>query len=97
MTSSRLPRPTGSPMVTVTVDGDPVQAFPGETVATVLLAAGRQTFRHTDHLHAPRGLFCGMGVCFDCLVTVDGRPNVRACMTPVQSGMTIETEGPSDA
>ena len=55
MTSSRLPRPTGSPMVTVTVDGDPVQAYPGETVATVLLAAGRQTFRHTDHsARAPR-------------------------------------------
>ena len=97
MTSSRLPRPAGSPMVTVTVDGDPVQAYPGETVATVLLAAGRRTFRHTDQLHAPHGLFCGMGVCFDCLVTVDGQANVRACMTPVQAGMTIETGGPSDA
>ena len=97
MTSSRLPRPTGSPMVTVTVDGDPVQAYPGETVATVLLAAGRQTFRHTDHLHARRGLFCGMGVCFDCLVTIDGQPNVRACMTPVYAGMMVETGGPSDA
>ena len=97
MTSSRLPRPTGSPMVTVTVDGDPVQAFPGETVATVLLALGRQTFRHTDHLHAPRGLFCGMGVCFDCLVTVDGQPNVRACVTPVHAGMVVETGGPTDA
>jgi predicted molibdopterin-dependent oxidoreductase YjgC len=97
MTSSRLPRPAGSPMLTVSVDGDPVQAYPGETVATVLLALGRQTFRHTDHLHAPRGLFCGMGVCFDCLVTVDGQANVRACMTPVRAGMTIETGGPSDA
>ena len=97
MTSSRLPRPTGSPMVTVTVDGDPVQAYPGETVATVLLAAGRRTFRHTDQLHAPRGLFCGMGVCFDCLVTIDGQANVRACMTPVQAGMVVETGGPSDA
>jgi predicted molibdopterin-dependent oxidoreductase YjgC len=97
MTSSRLPRPTGSPMVTVTVDGDPVQAYPGETVATVLLAAGRQTFRHTDQLHAPRGLFCGMGVCFDCLVTVDGQPNVRACVTPVHAGMVVETGGAPDA
>jgi predicted molibdopterin-dependent oxidoreductase YjgC len=97
MTSSRLPRPTGSPMVTVTVDGDPVQAYPGETVATVLLAMGRRTFRHTDHLHAPRGLFCGMGVCFDCLVTVDGQPNVRACVTPVHAGMVVETGGPTDA
>jgi predicted molibdopterin-dependent oxidoreductase YjgC len=83
--------------VGVTVDGEPVQAYPGETVATVLLAMGRQTFRHTDHLHAPRGLFCGMGVCFDCLVTIDGQANVRACMTPVQAGMVVETGGPSDA
>jgi len=96
MTSSRLSRPTGSATVVVSVDGAPVQAYPGETVATVLLATDRQTFRHTDHLHTPRGLFCGMGVCFDCLVTIDGQPNVRACMTPVQSGMVIETGGPSD-
>jgi D-hydroxyproline dehydrogenase subunit gamma len=97
MTNSRLPRPTSSATVVVSVDGEPVQAHPGETVATALLAIGRQTFRHTDHLHAPRGLFCGMGVCFDCLVTVDGQANVRACMTPVRAGMTIETGGPSDA
>jgi predicted molibdopterin-dependent oxidoreductase YjgC len=95
--SSRLPRPTGRPTLVVTVDGEPVQAYPGETVATVLLALDRRTFRHTDHLHAPRGLFCGMGVCFDCLVTVDGQASVRACMTPVQAGMVVETGGPSDA
>ena len=93
MNGWRLPRPSGS----VTVDSEPAKAHPGETVATVLLAIGRQTLRHTDHLHAPRGLFCGMGVCFDCLVTVDGQPNVRACMTPVRAGMTIEAGGPSDA
>lgn len=97
MKSSRLPRPSGGATVAVIVDGEPVQAYPGETVATVLLATGRRTFRHTDHLHAPRGLFCGMGVCFDCLVTVDGQPNVRACMTSVRDGMTIETGGPCDA
>jgi predicted molibdopterin-dependent oxidoreductase YjgC len=93
----RLPRPSGSVTVGVTVDGEPVQAYPGETVATVLLALGRQAFRHTDHLRAPRGLFCGMGVCFDCLVTIDGQPNERACMTPIHDGMVIETGGPSDA
>jgi D-hydroxyproline dehydrogenase subunit gamma len=95
--SSRLPRPPGSATVAVIVDGETEVAYPGETVATVLLAMGRQTFRHTDQLHAPRGLFCGMGVCFDCLVTIDGQANVRACMTPVRAGMTIETGGPSDA
>ena len=74
----------------IEVDGEPVPAFAGETVATVLLALGRRTFRHTGH-GAPRGLYCGMGVCFDCLVTVDGVENVRACLTPVEDGMVIAT------
>lgn len=91
-----LPRPVGSTALTITVDGEPLSAYPGETVATVLLAAGRRTFRHTEH-GAPRGLFCGMGICYDCLVTVDGEPDVRACMTTVQPGMVIETGGPTDA
>jgi len=65
-------------------------------VATVLLAMGRRAFRRTGN-GAPRGLFCGMGICFDCLVTVDGRPNVRACMTTVQPGMVVETGGVAHA
>jgi aerobic-type carbon monoxide dehydrogenase small subunit (CoxS/CutS family) len=77
--------------LSIEVDGEPVPAFAGETVATVLLALGRRTFRHTER-GAPRGLFCGMGVCFDCLVMVDGIENVRACMTPVAEGMVITTE-----
>jgi predicted molibdopterin-dependent oxidoreductase YjgC len=76
--------------LTIQVDGEPVQAYAGESVATVLLALGRRTFRHTEQ-GAPRGLYCGMGVCFDCLVTVDGVENVRACMTPVAEGMVIAT------
>lgn len=75
----------------VMVDGEPAQAFAGESVATLLLALGRRTFRHTDRNHEPRGLFCGMGICFDCLVTVNGTRNVRACMTLVEEGMAIET------
>jgi len=78
--------------LTVVVDGEPVAAFAGESVATVLLALGRRTFRHTKH-GTPRGLYCGIGVCFDCLVTVDGIENVRACMTPVVEGMVIEAGG----
>lgn len=79
--------------LTVTVDGEPVQAFAGESVATVLLALGQRAFRHTDRNHEPRSIFCGMGICFDCLVTVDGVENVRACMTLVEEGMSIETGG----
>jgi predicted molibdopterin-dependent oxidoreductase YjgC len=93
----RLPRVSGGQTVALTVDGEVVQAFPGETVATVLLALGCQTFRQTARLHAPRGLYCGMGVCFDCLVTIDGLPNVRACMTQVRAGMVVETGGPAHA
>jgi predicted molibdopterin-dependent oxidoreductase YjgC len=82
----------GRQPLTVQVDGEAVPAFAGESVATVLLALGRRTFRHTDQ-GAARGLFCGMGVCFDCLVTVDGVENVRACLTRVAEGMAIETGG----
>jgi predicted molibdopterin-dependent oxidoreductase YjgC len=80
--------------VTIQVDGEAVQAYAGETVATALLALGLHTFRHTDG-GEPRSLFCGMGICFDCLVTVDGVENVRACMTPVAEGMVVATGGHS--
>jgi D-hydroxyproline dehydrogenase subunit gamma len=77
------------PEVTVTVDGGPVAAYVGETVATVLFAEGSPETRTTVG-GSPRGVFCGMGVCFDCLVVVDGTPNTRACMTWVRDGMRIE-------
>lgn len=76
--------------ITVHVDDQPVKAFMGETVAAVLLAEGIRVFRHTLQGEA-RGIFCGMGICYDCLVTVDGVPNVRACITPVFKGMVIKT------
>lgn len=76
--------------VLIEVDGEQIAARPGTTVAAALLAAGRRTWRRTAH-GAPRGLFCGMGVCFDCLVTVDGAPDVRACATSVVPGMRVET------
>lgn len=81
------------PAVTVMVDGTPVQAYLGETIAGALLANGKRAWRHTPQ-GEPRGLFCGMGICFDCIVTVDGVPNVRACLTPVADGMQVETEEP---
>jgi aerobic-type carbon monoxide dehydrogenase small subunit (CoxS/CutS family) len=74
------------------VDDEPITAFAGESVASVLLALGRRTLRHTEH-GAPRGLYCGMGICFDCLVRVDGVENVRACLTAVAEGMRIDTGG----
>jgi sarcosine oxidase subunit alpha len=77
--------------MTVQVDGRPVAALVGDTVAAVLLAQGIRQFRRTPKRGEPRGVFCGMGVCYECLVTVDGVPNVRACMTAVAPGMNIET------
>ena len=82
--------------VTVTVDGAPTPAYLGESVATVLMADGTLWLRTTkDGEH--RGLFCGMGVCFDCLVIVDGVPGTRACVTWVRDGMDIARQhGPGE-
>jgi predicted molibdopterin-dependent oxidoreductase YjgC len=77
----------GAPL-TLNLDGAPVSAYEGETVATVLLAEGHIATRTTP-AGDPRGVFCGMGVCFDCLVVVDGIPNTRACMTTVREGMEV--------
>lgn len=77
--------------ITVQVDGRPVAAYAGETVAALLLAEGIRTFRHTSKLGQPRSIFCGIGICYDCLVTIDGVPNIRACMTPLAPDMAIET------
>ncbi len=76
--------------VRLMVNGQALLAYEGETIAAALLAAGRRTFRHTVPGGHPRGVFCGIGVCFDCLVTVDGS-QIRACVTPVQDGMQVST------
>jgi D-hydroxyproline dehydrogenase subunit gamma len=75
----------------VVVDGVPVPAEDGDTVASVLVRDGRASWRRTRHGGAPRGLFCGMGACQDCLVTVDGTDGVRACLAPVAPGTVVTT------
>ena len=77
---------------TVTFDGKTLSAHEGETVLAVLWAAGIRALRKTARTQQPRGFFCGMGVCFDCLVTVDGRVSVRACLEPTRPGMRIDTQ-----
>ena len=81
------------PPVTVsfTVDGQPITCPEGLTVAAALLHAGRTCLRETPRLRAPRSLFCGMGVCFDCVMEIDGRPGVRACVTIARDGMRVVT------
>ena len=75
--------------LTVLVDGQPVPAYEGESVAAVLVVQEGLATRTTVN-GAPRGVFCGMGVCYDCLVVIDGVPNTRACMTSVEADMRID-------
>lgn len=75
--------------VTIEVDGLPVQARAGETIATALLAQGRRSLRRTRIKGRPRGLYCAMGICFDCIVTINGESSVRACMTAVEPGLRV--------
>jgi len=78
--------------VTILFAGEPVEAFAGEPVAAALLAAGVRVFRTTSKRREPRQLFCGIGRCTDCVMIVDGQPNVRTCVTPVREGMRVEVQ-----
>ncbi len=80
-------QPTGIP-VPFTFDGRPLAGFEGETLAAALTAAGILGLRRTRD-GAPRGVFCGMGICFECVVDVDGRPGQRACLTKLAAGMKV--------
>jgi len=81
--------------VRISFDGRPIEALPGETVAAALSAAGILALRRTDS-GAPRGLWCGMGACFDCVVTIDGKASQRACMAKVHDGMVVESASPAE-
>ncbi|MCH8206361.1 MAG: (2Fe-2S)-binding protein, partial [Chloroflexi bacterium] len=70
-------------------DGRPVEAYEGDTVASALYASGVRTFSRSFKYHRPRGLLCAGGNCANCLMTVDGVPNVRVCIEPVQGGMSV--------
>ena len=80
------------PALAFAFDGAPVPVLPGQSIAAALWASGRLAWRRTRRNGSPRGVFCGMGVCFDCLVVVDGRPNVRACLAPAQPGQQVGTQ-----
>ncbi|WP_017593032.1 (2Fe-2S)-binding protein [Nocardiopsis potens] len=76
----------------IRVDGEEVAAEPGQTVAGVLLGMGRRSWRTTRGEGRPRGVFCGIGVCFDCLVVVNGVPDVRACRRRVADGDDVRAQ-----
>ncbi|MFI7453389.1 (2Fe-2S)-binding protein [Nonomuraea sp. NPDC049714] len=75
----------------ITIDGRPVPVTPGQTIGAALHAAGRRSWRTTRFGGRPRGLFCGIGVCFDCLITVNGRPPERACLLAARPGDEVTT------
>jgi sarcosine oxidase subunit alpha len=76
-------------VVRLTVDGRPVEAREGDSVAAALIGAGIETCRTTPVSGAPRAPYCMMGVCFDCLVTVDGVGNRQGCLVRVAEGMAV--------
>ena len=81
-----------SSAVTVKVDGKPIRARAGDSVAAAMLAAGLDHCRTTPVTGAPRAPYCLMGVCFDCLVTIDGVGSRQGCLVPVREGMAVETQ-----
>jgi NADH dehydrogenase/NADH:ubiquinone oxidoreductase subunit G len=80
---------TKRPAIELHVDGRPIEAHEGDTLAIALLSAGIAAFRHTPVSGEPRAPLCLMGVCFDCLVEVDGRQNVQSCMIEARPGMKV--------
>lgn len=78
--------------VAIEVNGKRIEAEEGEPIAAAITAAGISVFHYTRKSGAPRGLFCAIGRCSDCLMIVDGIPNTRTCVTHVRAGMKIETQ-----
>jgi sarcosine oxidase subunit alpha len=76
----------------VKIDGRTIEARDGDTVAAAMLAAGIGHCRTTAVSGMPRAPYCLMGICFDCLVTIDGVGNRQGCLVPVRAGMEIETQ-----
>ena len=84
--------PETATTITITVDGGLVEGLLGQTLAGLLLAADRLTWRRTSFSGRPRGMFCGIGICFDCLVTVNGQRDVRACQRTAAPGDRVESQ-----
>ncbi len=88
-TSSAASDRNGHSAVTFHFDGKPIEAHPQDTVASALYRSGQRIFSRSFKYHRPRGLLCVSGRCPNCMINVDGTPNVRACTQPVQDGMQI--------
>jgi len=80
------------PIVTFYYDDKELEGYEGEPVAVALRAAGVMVHRHTQKRLAPRGVFCAIGRCTDCVMVIDGKPNIRTCITPLSAGMHVQTQ-----
>ena len=81
-----------SKKVTIYFNNQPIEALEGEPIASALMNAGIRAFRTTAKRHEPRGIFCAIGRCTDCMMIVDGIPNTRTCVTMVRDGMHVQTQ-----
>ncbi|MGL4791346.1 MAG: (2Fe-2S)-binding protein [Anaerotignaceae bacterium] len=81
-----------SKTVTIYYNGQPIEALEGEPIAAALINAGIKSFRKTAKKHEPRGIFCAIGRCTDCMMTVDGIPNTRTCVNTVKEGMQVQSQ-----
>lgn len=87
-----LPNEEDRKKIVIYFDGQPIEAYEGEPIAAALMNAGIRSFRRTRKNGEPRGVFCAIGRCTDCMMIVDGRPNVRTCITPATAEMQVETQ-----
>jgi predicted molibdopterin-dependent oxidoreductase YjgC len=78
--------------VTFCFEGRSLSGWADDTVASALVANGIDVFRHTERGGRPRGFFCAVGKCASCLMVIDGRPNVMACVEPLREGMRVERQ-----
>ena len=85
-------RPSPSTPLTITVDGVPVAGVAGQTLAGILLATGSLAWRRTSVEDRPRGVFCGIGICFDCVIEVNGQRDVRACLRRAADGDVLVSQ-----
>ena len=80
------------PAIRFTFDGKPMEGREGDTIQSALHANGVVELAHSSELHRPRGFYCAIGNCSSCMMTVDGVPNVKTCVTELKSGMDVRTQ-----
>ncbi|HEY3364047.1 MAG TPA: (2Fe-2S)-binding protein [Symbiobacteriaceae bacterium] len=78
-------------LVSFIFNGQTVQGYEGEPIAAALLALGIRVLRRSEVNGEARGLYCGIGHCFECRVVVNGEPNLRSCLTPVRASIVVES------